>query len=83
MNVTFINTPLQDYGKVPKRDYYTTPPLGLGYLATVTKNLGNHASLIDAEAKGFSIDKTVRDGRTFPQFKLKDIKFKSIYEEKN
>ena len=31
----------------------------------------------------FSIDKTVRDGRTFPQFKLKDIKFKSIYEEKN
>jgi single-stranded-DNA-specific exonuclease len=29
----------------------------------------------------FSIDKTVRDGRTFPQFKLKDIKFKSISEE--
>jgi hypothetical protein len=29
----------------------------------------------------FSIDKTVRDGRTFPQFKLKDIKFKSVSEE--
>ena len=29
----------------------------------------------------FSIDKTIRDGRTFPQFKLKDIKFKSINEE--
>jgi hypothetical protein len=24
----------------------------------------------------FTIDKTVRDGRTFPQFKLKDIKVK-------
>ena len=29
----------------------------------------------------FSIDKTIRDGRTFPQFKLKDIKFKSVSEE--
>ena len=29
----------------------------------------------------FSIDKTVRDGRTFPQFKLKDIKFKSMHAE--
>jgi single-stranded-DNA-specific exonuclease len=29
----------------------------------------------------FSIDRTVRGGRTFPQFKLKDIKFNAINEE--
>ena len=28
----------------------------------------------------FSIDKTIRDGRIFPQLKLKDIKAKNIKE---
>jgi len=56
MKITFINSPLQDYGKVEKRDYYTTPPLGLGYLATISKNLGNNVSLIDSEAKGLSLE---------------------------
>jgi single-stranded-DNA-specific exonuclease len=50
-------------------------------------NMGEHYESIVQNSSDidivFSIDKTVRDGRTFPQFKLKDIKFKSIYEEKN
>jgi single-stranded-DNA-specific exonuclease len=48
-------------------------------------NMGKHYKKIIQNSSDidivFSIDKTVRDGRTFPQFKLKDIKFKSIYEE--
>lgn len=48
-------------------------------------NMGEHYKKIIQNSSDidivFSIDKTVRDGRTFPQFKLKDIKFKSIYEE--
>jgi anaerobic magnesium-protoporphyrin IX monomethyl ester cyclase len=43
---------LQDYGKVKKREYYTTPPLGLGYLATVAQDKGCNVKLIDAEALG-------------------------------
>ena len=54
MKITFINSPLQDYGKVEKRDYYTTPPLGLGYLATIAKNMGCDVKLLDAEALGLS-----------------------------
>ena len=50
-------------------------------------NMGEHYESIIQNSSDidivFSIDKTVRDGRTFPQFKLKDIKFKSIYEENN
>ena len=48
-------------------------------------NMGEHYEKIIRNSSDidivFTIDKTVRDGRTFPQFKLKDIKFKSISEE--
>jgi len=58
MNIVFINSPLQDYSKTKKQEYYTTPPLGLGYLATIAKNLGNNVSLIDSEALGLSQKQT-------------------------
>ena len=58
-NIVFINTPLQDYGEVPKQEYTTTPPLGLGYLATIAKNMGNNVKLIDAEASGLSLEQTI------------------------
>ena len=54
MNFVLVNAPLQDYGKVKKKEYYTTPPLGLGYLATIAQNLGCRVNLIDAEARGIS-----------------------------
>ena len=60
MNIVFINSPLQDYGKIQKKEYYTTPPLGLGYLATITKSLGSKASLIDAEARGLSPQEVIK-----------------------
>lgn len=48
-------------------------------------NMGEHYEKIMRNNSNFdmvfSIDKTVRDGRTFPQFKLKDIKYRSINEE--
>lgn len=61
MRIVFVNSPLQDYGKIEKNDYYTTPPLGLGYLATIAKNMGNEVKLIDSEALGLSLDKTASE----------------------
>ena len=60
MKLVLINSPLQDYGKVRKREYYTTPPLGLGYLATIAQNKGCDVKLIDAEASGLSPQEIVR-----------------------
>ncbi|MBT8378932.1 MAG: single-stranded-DNA-specific exonuclease RecJ [Ignavibacteria bacterium] len=48
-------------------------------------NMGNNYEMIIENNSGidivFSIDRTVRDTRVFPQFKLKDIKFNDIDEE--
>ncbi|MCX6750403.1 MAG: cobalamin B12-binding domain-containing protein, partial [Candidatus Pacearchaeota archaeon] len=60
MNFVLINAPLQDYGKVKKKEYYTTPPLGLGYLATIAQNLECRVNLIDAEAQGISPSEMIR-----------------------
>ena len=35
MRIVLINSPLQNYENVKKQDYHTTPPIGLGSLATV------------------------------------------------
>ncbi len=59
MDIIFINSPLQDYGKKAKKEYYTTPPIGLGYLATTAQNLGHNVRLIDSEAKGLSLEQSV------------------------
>ena len=61
MNIVFINSPLQDYSKARKQEYYTNPPLGLGHLATTAKNLGNKVSLIDSEALGLSPKQTASE----------------------
>ena len=61
MKITFVNSPLQDYEKVEKKEYYTTPPIGLGYLATITQNLGHNVNLIDAEALGLSLEQSVNE----------------------
>lgn len=57
MRLTLINSPLQNYEKIRKERYYTTPPIGLGSLATVAKDLGCEVNLIDAEALGISPQK--------------------------
>ena len=58
MNLVLINSPLQDYGKTKRNDYYTTPPVGLGYLGTIAKQQGCEVSLVDAEALGLSPEET-------------------------
>ncbi len=50
-------------------------------------NMGNYCDLIGTNGclldVVFSIDKTTRDGRTFPQFRFKDIKVKERIENKS
>lgn len=60
MKLVFINSPLQDYSKLKKQEYYTAPPLGLGYLATIAKNQGHEARLLDAEALGLSPQEVIQ-----------------------
>ncbi|MCK5321302.1 radical SAM protein [Candidatus Pacearchaeota archaeon] len=61
MDIAFINSPLQDYGKKAKKEYYTTPPMGLGYLAVTAQNLGHNVRLIDSEARGLSLEQSVNE----------------------
>ncbi|MDP2947596.1 MAG: radical SAM protein [Nanoarchaeota archaeon] len=65
MRIAFINSPLQNYDRTPKREYYTTPPIGLGYLATIAKEKGCDVKLIDAEALGLSPQKIVEHVEDF------------------
>jgi single-stranded-DNA-specific exonuclease len=50
-------------------------------------NMGSYSNLITGNGQllnvVYSIDKTVKDGRIFPQFKLKDIKVLENNQEKN
>jgi len=50
-------------------------------------NMGSYSNLITGNGQllnvVYSIDKSVRDGRVFPQFKLKDIKVLENNQEKN
>ncbi|MCU7496769.1 MAG: single-stranded-DNA-specific exonuclease RecJ [Ignavibacteria bacterium] len=50
-------------------------------------NLGSYAPLIDKDKNlldiVFTIEKTMRDGRTFPQLRIKDIRIRQANEEKS
>lgn len=58
VDLLLVNTPLQDYGKVPKRSSNTLPVLGLAYIATFAENAGFEVELLDAEAEGMSVLET-------------------------
>lgn len=60
MKILFINTPLQDYGKVKKENYDAMSPIGLGYLTTIVKKLGYEANLLDAEKLGLSVKEIIK-----------------------
>jgi single-stranded-DNA-specific exonuclease len=54
---------------------------------TIGFNLGSYASQIDKDKNlldiVFTVEKSDRDGRTFPQLRLRDIKIKTIEETNN
>jgi len=54
-DVILINSPIFDYSEKHNDKIFLTAPLGLGYLATIAKNLGFNTGLYDLEANKVSI----------------------------
>ncbi len=52
--LVLINSPIQEYPGDNKPDYFTTAPIGLGYLATIASQAGYDVEIIDAEAEKLS-----------------------------
>ena len=55
LDAVFINSPLKDYDKMPRRNDFTLPVLGLGYIATCAKQAGFNVGVLDAESFGLGV----------------------------
>jgi anaerobic magnesium-protoporphyrin IX monomethyl ester cyclase len=53
-DLVLINSPIQEYSREKKPDYFTTAPIGLGYLATIASQAGYGVEIVDAEAEKLS-----------------------------
>jgi radical SAM superfamily enzyme YgiQ (UPF0313 family) len=60
LDAVFINSPLKDYDKSPRRNDFTLPVLGLGYIATYAKRAGFNVGVLDAEALGLGVNQIAR-----------------------
>jgi len=59
VDAIFVNAPLRDYTERPRVNDFTLPVLGLAYIATYAAKRGLNIGVLDAEAHGLSIDRTV------------------------
>jgi anaerobic magnesium-protoporphyrin IX monomethyl ester cyclase len=55
LDAVFINSPLKDYDKSPRRNDFTLPVLGIGYIATCAQKAGFNVGVLDAEALGLGV----------------------------
>lgn len=60
LDALFVNAPLRDYAQRPRVNDFTLPVLGMGYLATYTAGHGFNVGVLDAEAHGLGIERTIR-----------------------
>jgi radical SAM superfamily enzyme YgiQ (UPF0313 family) len=60
LDAVFINSPLKDYDKSPRRNNFTLPVLGLGYIATCARNAGFNVGVLDAEALGLGVSEIAK-----------------------
>jgi anaerobic magnesium-protoporphyrin IX monomethyl ester cyclase len=56
----FVNAPLRDYAEVERKNDYTLPVLGLGYIATYAAHAGFNVGVLDIESAGLSIVEAAR-----------------------
>lgn len=64
LDAVFINSPLKDYDHSLRRNEFTLPVLGLGYIATYAQQVGFNVGILDAEAQGLGVSaiaKTIND----------------------
>ncbi|MGH3951527.1 MAG: hypothetical protein ACRDSE_20820 [Pseudonocardiaceae bacterium] len=60
LDALFVSAPLRDYAQRPRVNDFTLPVLGMGYLATYAAAQGFNVGVLDAEAHGLGIDRTIR-----------------------
>ncbi|TDQ04864.1 B12-binding domain-containing radical SAM protein [Labedaea rhizosphaerae] len=60
LDALFVNAPLRDYTQRPRVNDFTLPVLGMGYLATYAASQGFNVGILDAEAHGLGIERTVQ-----------------------
>src|SRR6266540_3193634 len=59
IDALFINAPLRDYTQRPRINDFTLPVLGMGYIATYAAAQGFNVGVLDAEAHGLGIQRTI------------------------
>ena len=59
-DLLLVNAPLRDYAQRPRVNDFTLPVLGMGYLATYAAGYGFNVGVLDAEAHGLGIERTIR-----------------------
>ncbi|MEU3982788.1 radical SAM protein [Streptomyces sp. NPDC026672] len=59
LDALFVNAPLRDYTLRPRVNDYTLPVLGMAYIATYARQAGFNVGILDAEAHGLGIERTV------------------------
>ena len=57
VDAIFINSPLKNYDEEPRRNDFTLPVLGLGYIATYAKSRGFNVAVLDAEDFGLGLSR--------------------------
>ncbi|WP_426409465.1 B12-binding domain-containing radical SAM protein [Bradyrhizobium ganzhouense] len=68
-DLVLVNSPLKNYDISPRRNDFTLPTLGLGYIATCAEKAGFIVDVLDAEALGLGLSqvaKLINDAR--PRF---------------
>ena len=55
VDAVFVNSPLKDYDLAPRRNDFTLPVLGLGYLATYSAQSGFNVGVLDLESLGLGL----------------------------
>jgi hypothetical protein len=60
LDALFINAPLRDYSVRARANDFTLPVLGMGYVATYAAARGFNIGVLDAEAHGLGIARTVQ-----------------------
>lgn len=56
-DLLLVNTPLKNYDFSPRRNDFTLPTIGLGYIATCAEQAGFAVDVLDAEALGLGLSK--------------------------
>ncbi|TKV71666.1 radical SAM protein [Bradyrhizobium elkanii] len=56
-DLLLVNTPLKNYDLSPRRNDFTLPTIGLGYIATCAELAGFAVDVLDAEALGLGLSK--------------------------